>query len=456
MAANSTPTAPLMLSISGMRGLVGSSLTPAVATRFASAFGSWLNAALGRAGHVVLGRDSRASGRMIEQAVTAGLLATGCRVTRVGILSTPGVAVMIDELSADGGMVVTASHNPLPWNGLKPLRSDGVAPPPADAHEIIRRYREDDFTYTDTPGEGHDDTRGCAVHVQRVLKLVDVELIRRAKLRCVVDSVHGAGGAEARALLDALGVAVQHLYAEPTGDFPHTPEPTQANLVGLSEAAADADAHVGFAQDPDADRLAIVDESGRYIGEEYTLALCALHKLEAGAAIAANLSTSRMIDDIAAGRNAKVVRTPVGEANVAAAMREHHATLGGEGNGGIIDRRISQVRDSILGLAFILELLAARQRPLSRIVHDIPAYAMVKDKVSIEGLSAEDAQQKVRAHFADARIDTQDGVRVDLDQRWVHVRASNTEPILRLIAEAPTREAAQDLIDQCRAAIGLS
>jgi len=451
-----TSNAPLMLSISGLRGLVGSSLTPAVATRFGSAFGSWLNAKLGRAGHVVLGRDSRASGGMLEQAVTAGLLATGCRVTRVGILSTPGVAVMIDELAADGGMVVTASHNPLPWNGLKPLRADGVAPPPDQARQIIRRFREDDFTFTDTPGEAHDDGRGCDVHVQRVLGLVDVERIRGAELRCVVDSVHGAGGPEARALLEALGVEVQHLYAEPTGDFPHPPEPTEANLRGLSEAAARADAHVGFAQDPDADRLAIVDESGRYIGEEYTLALGALHKLEPGGAIAANLSTSRMIDDLAATRGSTVVRTPVGEANVAAAMREHGATLGGEGNGGIIDRRISQVRDSIVGIAFILELLATRQQPLGAIVNDIPAYAMIKDKVSIEGVSPEDAQQKVRAHFANERLDTQDGVRVDLPDRWVHVRPSNTEPILRLIAEAPTREAAQDLIQQCRDAIGLS
>jgi phosphomannomutase len=445
-----------MLSISGLRGLVGSSLTPAVATRFGSAFGSWLNDTLGRAGHVVLGRDSRASGRMIEPAVTAGLLATGCRVTRVGILSTPGVAVMIDELGADGGMVVTASHNPLPWNGLKPLRADGVAPPPDQARQIIRRFHEDDFNFVETPGEAHHESRGCDVHVQRVLKLVDIELIKQAKLRCVVDSVHGAGGAEARALLAALGVEVQHLYAEPTGDFPHTPEPTQANLVSLSEAAAGADAHVGFAQDPDADRLAIVDEAGRYLGEEYTLALCALHMLEAGASIAANLSTSRMIDDIARQRGATVVRTPVGEANVAAAMREHDATLGGEGNGGIIDRRISQVRDSIVGIAFVLEMLAARKQPLSAIVNDIPAYAMVKDKVSIEGLSADEAKDKVKARFADARLDTQDGVRVDLDQRWVHVRASNTEPILRLIAEAPTTEAAQDLINQCRAAIGLT
>jgi len=451
-----TSNAPLMLSISGLRGLVGSSLTPAVATRFGSAFGSWLSAKLGRAGHVVLGRDSRASGRMLEPAVTAGLLATGCRVTRVGILSTPGVAVMIDELSADGGMVVTASHNPLPWNGLKPLRADGVAPPPDQAHEIIRRFREDDFRFVETPGEAHHETRGCDIHVGRVLQLVDAERIRQAKLRCVVDSVHGAGGDEARALLEALGVEVQHLYAEPTGDFPHTPEPTQANLVSLSEAAAGADAHVGFAQDPDADRLALVDERGRYIGEEYTLALGALHKLEPGGAIAANLSTSRMIDDIAATRNAKVIRTPVGEANVAAAMREHDATLGGEGNGGIIDRRISQVRDSIVGIAFILELLATRNQPLSAITRDIPAYAMVKDKVSIEGLSADDAQQKVKSHFAHDRLDTQDGIRVDLDNRWVHVRASNTEPILRLIAEAPTRQAAQDLIQQCRDAIGLS
>lgn len=454
-----------MLSISGMRGLIGLSLIPEVATRYATAFGNWLSEADHRrpghdsksAPHVVIGRDSRASGPMIEHAAVAGLLAAGCKVTRVGVLSTPGVAVMGDELAADGGMVITASHNPYPWNGVKALRHDGVAPPPDQAHDIIRRFREDDLSYADVPSlqaATQDDT-GTAVHVDRVLKLINADLIRGAKLSAVVDSVHGAGGAEARALLDALGVKVHHLYAEPTGDFPHVPEPTKDNLTELCAVVKERQADIGFAQDPDADRLAVVDEQGTYIGEEYTLALCALHKLGPGESVAANLSTSRMVDDVAAKVGGSVIRTPVGEANVTEGMRAHGATLGGEGNGGIIDSRVSQVRDSLIGMAYLCEMLAARKQTLGAIVADQPRYAIVKDKADIDPAVLEAMPAKMAAAFADQRIDTQDGIRVDWDDRWVHVRPSNTEPIIRMIAEAREQAEAEQLVAQVRSVLGL-
>jgi len=445
-----------MLSVSGMRGLIGQSLTPPVAARFGAAFGSWLADQHDRPPRVVLGRDSRPSGTMIENAVAAGLLATGCEVVRVGVLSTPGIAVMIETLEADGGMAVTASHNPLPWNGIKALRADAVAPPPDQAQQIIDHFKNDTQRYAAVEAIQTDTTNdaGCATHVERVLELVDADLIRNAKLSCVVDSVHGAGGDEARLLLDRLGVAVDHLYAEPTGLFPHTPEPTKDNLTELAQRVANTDADVGFAQDPDADRLAIVDEAGTYIGEEYTLALCTLHALEPGGVVAANLSTSRMVDDIAGKAGGSVVRTPVGEANVAAAMRQRGSKVGGEGNGGIILPAISQVRDSVVGIALILEMLAKRKQPLSDIVRDIPAYAIVKDKVSIEGLALDDINAKLLKTFADQRIDTQDGVRIDWDDKWVHVRPSNTEPILRLIAEARTEADANDLLDRAKACVG--
>lgn len=457
--------APLMLSISGMRGLIGLSLTPDVATRYATAFGNWLAEAdhrrpghdPARAPHIVIGRDSRASGPMLEHAAAAGLLAAGCRVTRVGILSTPGVAVMADQLQADGGMVITASHNPFPWNGIKALRYDGVAPPPDQAHDIINRFREDRLTYVDVPSlqtATQDDT-GTAIHVERVLQLVDVEAIRSAKLSAVVDSVHGAGGDEARALLDALGVTLHHLYAEPTGDFPHVPEPTQANLTELCAVVKDRGADIGFAQDPDADRLAVVDEAGAYIGEEYTLALCALHKLGSGESVAANLSTSRMVDDVAAAVGGSVIRTAVGEANVTEGMRAHGATLGGEGNGGIIDSRVSQVRDSLIGMAYLCEMLAARGQPLSAIVAGQPSYAIVKDKADIDPAVLEAMPAKMAEHFAGQRIDAQDGVRVDWDDRWVHVRPSNTEPIIRVIAEARDQASAEQLVAEVRGVLGL-
>jgi len=453
-----------MLSISGMRGIVGQSLTPTVATRFAAAFGTWLwtHRRPGNDTHnpptVALGRDSRRSGPMIEAAVTAGLASVGCKVIRVGVLSTPGVAVAMEHLQADGGMVITASHNPFPWNGIKPLRHDGVAPPPDESADLIRRFRQDDFNHvsTDKLAPILDFPEGDKHHIDRVLELIDAELIQSAKLTAVVDSVHGAGGDEARHLLHALGVKLHHLYAQPTGDFPHTPEPTKENLTELSAQTAELGADVGFAQDPDADRLAIVDEKGTYIGEEYTLALCALHKLGKGDAVAANLSTSRMVDDIAARVGGKVIRTPVGEANVAAAMRDHRCTLGGEGNGGIIDNRVSQVRDSILGMAYVLELLAARKQTLSAIVADIPAYAIVKDKADIDPAVLNTMPDKMRAAFADQKIDLQDGVRIDWPDRWVHVRPSNTEPIIRIIAEASEAPQAEALIAKVRATLGLA
>ena len=452
-----------MLSISGMRGLVGKSLTPPIAARFGAAFGSWLwthrrpGNDTNKPPAVALGRDSRQSGPMIEAAVAAGLASVGCKVIRVGILSTPGVAVAMDHLRGDGGMVITASHNPFPWNGVKPLRHDGVAPPADESADIIRRFHDNDLNYVsvDQLVRFEDFPGGDKHHIDRVLELIDIDLIQQAKLTAVVDSVHGAGGDEARHLLHALGVTLHHLYAQPTGQFPHTPEPTRENLTELSEQTAKLKADVGFAQDPDADRLAIVDETGSYIGEEYTLALCALHKLGKGDTVAANLSTSRMVDDIAARVGGTVIRTPVGEANVTQGMRDQGATLGGEGNGGIIDNRISQVRDSIIGMAYVLELIAKRRQPLSTIVSDIPAYAIVKDKADVDPQILATMPQRMKAAFADQKIDTQDGVRVDWPDKWVHVRPSNTEPIIRIIAEASSETIAKELVKKVRDVLAL-
>jgi len=453
-----------MISISGMRGLIGSSLTPQVAMRYAACFGQWLRSHNPGEVHVVIGRDSRPSGQMIESAAVAGLLAVGCRVTSVGILTTPGVAIMTRHLGAQGGIVITASHNPIIWNGLKFLRHDGVAPPAAQAQEIIDLYKSDKpLNLVDVHGLqkfAQDDT-ALNVHVQRVLNHVDAALIRSAKLKVVLDSVHGAGGPETAALLRELGVECVHLYAQPTGLFPHTPEPLKENLTELAQSVQQHKADAGFAQDPDADRLAIVDEQGQYIGEEYSLALTSLHVFERlgsqakGAKAVANLSTSRMIDDIAARYGASVLRSAVGEANVAAIMNECSAVIGGEGNGGVILPQSSFIRDSLIGIALILEMLAKRKQKLSQIVAEIPAYAIVKDKMPVDPVIVAKLKPVLSQAFAQQKIDTQDGVRIDWPDSWVHVRASNTEPILRLIAEAREESKARELINQVRKALGI-
>jgi len=451
-----------MLGISGLRGCVGESLTPELAARYAAAIGSWVASRVshGRA-TLVIGRDSRPSGGMISRAVEAGLLATGCDVIQLGIVTTPTLALMAGQLGADGGVMITASHNPIQWNGVKVLRADGVAPPAEEAQSIIDRFHQNKFDYvgpTVAPSIREDDT-GHRTHVDRVLANVDGEAIRRRRFRVVLDSVCGAGGPAGAMLLEALGVDLVHLNAEPTGLFPHMPEPIVEHLSDLCAAVPNEGAVVGFAQDPDADRLAIVDDTGRFIGEEYTLALGARQVLgrsaEADAVVVANLSSSRMIDDIAEAHGASVLRTPVGEANVVARMQEADAVVGGEGNGGVIWPPVVGVRDSLVAMALTLELLAGTDRPLSQVIGDFPRYEIVKQKVDISDELRGSFRDRLLEAFSDQSIDQQDGVRIDFADRWVHVRPSNTEPILRLIAEASTRDQAEALIQRASEAIGL-
>ena len=473
--ADPSTHAPLMLGVSGLRGIVGQSLTPMVVARYAAAFGRWLtdqpsDPYASEPRRVVIGRDSRPSGHTLEHAAAAGLISAGCRVTHLGIATTPGVALMTRRLGAAGGMVVTASHNPIQWNGIKLITRDGEAPPPDQVEQIIRIFETDVAQTVDLHAQQdveHDDS-AAVTHVRCILDHVDRDAIGRRKLRVVLDSVHGAGGPSTAMLLGDLGVEVMHLFAEPTGRFPHPPEPTRQHLTQLCDAVCDHDADLGFAQDPDADRLAIVDETGAYIGEEYTLALCCLHLLTRtgggigeARAVVANLSTSRMVDDIAAAHGAGVIRTPVGEAHVAAAMRRHDAVIGGEGNGGVIFAGVGLVRDSLASIGLILEMIAQRDRPVSRLAVEIPSYTIIKEKaafggaVSAESLTTDGIASMICAQFPDQKIDTQDGVRVDFPDRWVHVRPSNTEPILRIVAEAHNESDAREMIRRVRRSLGL-
>lgn len=437
----------LMISVSGVRGLVGKTLTPTLAAEMGAAFGSHLGG-----GKVVIGRDSRPSGPMVQSALVSGLLATGCSAVELGIVTTPGTAMMIGELDAAGGVVLTASHNPGEWNGIKFLTAEGIAPPPELAQKIFARYHAKDFCYVgpEAIGTRTADDSTHARHVSKVLAVSAVDAIRKRRPRVVLDSVNGAGGIGGVMLLEALGCDVVPMNNEPNGRFAHTPEPTAENLVTLCDAVKKHHADIGFAQDPDADRLAIVDETGRYIGEEYTVALVAkfLFSQKPGP-VAVNLSTSRMIDDLAkgAGGAVRVHRTAVGEANVAKAIREHGCLFGGEGNGGVIDPRVVMTRDSFVGMGHVLGLLASYGRPLSVIANEIPRYVMVKQKYEMSPEKIEPWLDRVRK-IANGRVNDADGVRIDWPEGWVHVRPSNTEPIARVISEAADEATARELAER--------
>jgi len=445
--------AELIISISGMRGIVGGNLTPAIAAEYGSAFGSFLRekTAARKRLKVCIGRDSRPSGQMLAAAVTAGLCAVGINVVDLGIVTTPCVGIMARHLRCAGGIVITASHNPVEYNGVKLLLGNGIAPPADTAAEIRSRYFEKRLSQVKSVENGKVATYGDtdAVHVEKVLSIVDVKAIRRRKYSVVLDSINGAGGRITMKLLAALGCHTTAVNIEPTGRFAHAPEPTAANLAGFGRTVKRHKAAVGFAQDPDADRLAIVDETGRYIGEEYTLALAAkqVFRQRRGMA-AANLSTSRMIDDIAAAAGGRVIRTPVGEANVAEAMMANRCIIGGEGNGGVIDLRVGPVRDSLVGIALVLQLMAETGRAVSELAAECGSYAMIKEKFVADRALAERIIAAARDEFAGADINTSDGCRFDFSDAWVHLRTSNTEPVMRVICEAPDEVAARNCLQR--------
>ena len=442
----------LIISVSGMRGIVGENLTPAIAEEYGCAFGTFLKdrRADKEKLSVCIGRDSRPSGEMLKSAMTAGLCKVGVDVIELGIVTTPGVGIMVRELGCDGGVIITASHNPVQYNGIKLLLENSMAPPPESAGQIRQYYYDKHFAIVDSPDSGgvtcNEQTN--VTHIAKVLALIDKEAIAGKKFKVVLDSVNGAGGPITKKLLSELGCVVSSINDEPTGLFAHTPEPTVENLTGLCEEVKAEGSEIGFGQDPDGDRLAIVDENGTYIGEEYTLALAAKYvfsKRTGGAA--ANLSTSRMLDDIAEKAGGRVYRTAVGEANVAAAMLEHDCIIGGEGNGGVIDLRVSPIRDSLVGIALVLQLMAETGKTVSQLAGEIGGYYMSKDKFAADKSQAQQILDSAKKLFADAKLDTTDGCRFDFKDGWLHLRTSNTEPVMRIIVEAKARQAAQKYID---------
>jgi phosphomannomutase len=357
---------------------------------------------------------------------------------------------MLRTLGCAGGIIITASHNPIPYNGIKLLLDNGMAPPPETAAAIRQGYFEKCFDWVSSPqcGKVTANSETDSIHVEKVLAVIEAQEIARRQYKIVLDSVNGAGAPVAKKLLAELGCAVTAVNDEPTGLFAHEPEPTAANLGDLCERVRSVRADVGFAQDPDADRLAIVDENGVYIGEEYTLTLAAKYVYRTGGgSAAANLSTSRMIDDVAREAGGTVVRTPVGEANVAKAMMDNDCLIGGEGNGGVIDLRVGPIRDSLVAMALVLQLMAETGRTISQLVREVGGYYMHKEKFAADAAQAGRIIDLAKEKFVEARINTSDGCRFDFDDGWLHLRTSNTEPVMRAIVEADDEAVARGYLD---------
>jgi phosphomannomutase len=438
-------------SISGLRGVVGDGLDPVVAVEFAAAY-----AAECAPGSIVISHDGRASSHVFLPAVLAGVTATGQSALLVGATATPTVGVLVRDRKATGGIQISASHNPPEYNGLKFFQPRGMVLSPGQGAAVLARWQRREFPWSSWNALGQIRTieDPDEAHFGRVLENVDVGAIRRREFTVALDACHGAGGRLGVKLLRALGCRTVVMGGQADGLYDHPPEPTLTNLKAFTGLVSAVGANVGFAQDPDADRLAIVDETGRYIGEELTLALAALRRLEEEqGTVVLNLSTSRVTEELARKFDCPVVRTPVGEIHVVEAMLAKNAVLGGEGNGGVIDPRVGFVRDSFIGMALVLDLMARSDRPLSQWVESLPRFVMIKDKYPLSPGSSDPQQvaalwDRIAGAHAEARADRRDGLRLDWDDRWVHVRSSNTEPIVRVIAEAADESLARKLADQ--------
>jgi phosphomannomutase len=435
--------AGLIVSVSGIRGIIGEGLSAAPALAFATALGTYHQGK-----PVLLCRDSRPSGLVLRHAVLAGLMGAGCDVIDLGIAPTPTCGLAVARLGAAGAIQITASHNPAPWNGLKMFGSDGAVLSAAKGQEVKEIFDKGQYRQAawDKLGTLTENTRAAVWHRERVLGLVDAARVRQRGLRVLLDANGGAGGPLGRSLLESLGCAAVVKGGSADGNFEHPPEPLAENLRAVLPLVAREKADVGFVLDPDADRLAIIDETGRYIGEELTLALAVSYRLrqELGPVVI-NMSTSRVVEDIAREFGVACYRSAVGEANVVDKMRAVGAVIGGEGNGGVIDPRVGWVRDPFIGMGMVLDLLAEASQSLGALVAALPAYTIVKDKYEIAGDGLPGLYAALERRWSDAKANRLDGLRLDWKDRWVHVRPSNTEPIVRVIAEAPQAAQAAEL-----------
>lgn len=445
----------LKASISGIRGVVGESLTPSLIVDYVSAY-----SAIVPDGDIIIGMDSRPTGSMIKDLVVSTLNACGRNTVNVGIVPTPTVLFLVKTQKAAGGIVITASHNPLQWNALKLVNSQGKFLSPAEFEKLSTIYDSKKFSFApyNKIGSNKDNPDLQALHIKKILESVDVKLISGRNFKVAVDTVNGAAGPMALELLSLLNCRVAQINCEPTGLFAHEPEPTPVNLKDLSSLVAKERADVGFAFDPDGDRLVVASDNGNILTEELTLALAADHLLGMGldSDLVVNLSSSKVTEDIAKKYGKKIYRAPTGEINVTELMEKVGATLGGEGNGGVIYRKVNTCRDALIGMALILEYMAKKSEPIEKLQSSLPAYTLVKQKYSINNLNYDDIKGKVAAAFKEGVVNEEDGLRIDFEDSWLLLRKSNTEPIIRVFAEALTTEKAMSIIEKAKAAGGIN
>ncbi|MCC5913171.1 MAG: phosphoglucosamine mutase [Balneolaceae bacterium] len=440
----------LMISVSGIRGIFGSHLTPQNLVQFTAAYGTWL-----KGGTVVVGRDSRVTGQICEDIVCATLQSVGCDVIKTGIAPTPTVAMGVLKHRADGGIILTASHNPAQWNALKMLNGKSEFLDAEQGAEVLKIADGGNIEYVmyDEIGSVTEDPDVVSSHIDAVLDLpyIDSELIRSKKFSVTVDAVNGAASHALPQLLDRLGVEVYPLHCEPNGIFPHNPEPLPENLGEICELIKLNGSDLGLVTDPDGDRLALVDEKGELFGEEYTqVAAFDLMLSKKPGDTATNLSSSRAADDITAKYGKKCHRAAVGEINVVNVMKDKGAVISGEGNGGVINPDLHPGRDALVGTAMILQLLSERDIKASDYRASLPYYEMSKQKIELAnlGVDADELLDKVASEFESQKPNRTDGVKIDFDNGWVHFRKSNTEPIVRVYSEAATAEEARKLADE--------
>lgn len=455
----------LIKSISGIRGTIGgkvdNALTPIDAVKFAAAYGTWLiNRNPNTKMKVVIGRDARISGQMISDLVISTLVGLGIDVVNLGLSTTPTVEVAVPMEKAHGGIILTASHNPKQWNALKLLNEKGEFISGKNGEEVLAIAAEESYNFAnvDSLGNVTQDDSYMQKHIDAILALplVDKNAIEAANFKIVVDAVNSSGGIFVPALLRALGVTeITEMYCEPTGHFPHNPEPLPEHLTDLSAKIKETSAHLGITVDPDVDRLALVCEDGSMFGEEYTLVACADYVLNhTPGATVSNLSSTRALRDITEAKGQTYSAAAVGEVNVVAKMKEVNAVIGGEGNGGVIYPELHYGRDSLVGIALFLSHLAHEKKSLSELRDSYPKYTISKNKIELTPeINVDDVLLKMAQKYAHEEVDTTDGVKIYIEKEWVHLRKSNTEPIIRIYSESKNSVAADALAERIIAEI---